>query len=290
MTDRSSSAYFTSVFLHAGFVAAILIFAYTFNSMRPETPKTFELVAGAGDNYGATVAPALGSADGIKLALPAVTAAPAAEPEPAPPEPPAPPVAAAVPAPVPVKIPPKPVPAKPPDKSLASVIKRAEMRATLRQEAKDRKAAEAEKRRQMTEDEFRKEHGPARANAIGISGGVVGGSIANKTGGAGGKALTREEGSLLDAYFARLKARMRENFDSLKPTDVGDDLKTRVGFFVAADGAISHVHLILSSGSASLDDAALEAVRHTESIGPRPDNQGEEISLDFAMREEDGAP
>jgi colicin import membrane protein len=40
-----------------------------------DEPKVFELVAGAGDNYAATAAPALGSAGGVKL-----TSRPPAEP------------------------------------------------------------------------------------------------------------------------------------------------------------------------------------------------------------------
>lgn len=286
MTDRSSSAYLSSVLLHAGIVAVIVILAYSFNSMRPESPKTFELVAGEGDNYGATAAPALGSADGIKLATPAP---PAAAPEPAPP---APAVAAAVPAPVPARVvpaktvPARTAPAKPVDKtSILSSMKRAEMRATLRQEAKDRKAAEAEKRR-ITEEEFRKEHGAARPNAVGIAGGVVGGSVANRTGGAGGRALTREEGTLLDAYFAELIRHLKENFESTKPTDVSDQLTAKVAFYVSADGEISRVRILRSSGNAEFDAAALEAVRHTTSIGRRPDNAGDEISVDFSMHDD----
>ncbi len=285
MTDRSSSAFFTSVFLHAAFVAVIVLLAYTFNSMRPEVPKTFELVAGEGDNYAATAAPALGSPDGIKVATPV---APVAAPEPTPP---APAVAEAVPAPLPVPVPAKttvkPAPAKPVDKaSIAAAMKRAEMRATLRQEAKDRKAAEAEKRKQMTEDEFRKEHGAAKVAGVGIMGGVVGGSIENKTGGAGGKALTREESSLLDAYFALLISRLKENFESVKPTDVSDKLTATAAFYVGMDGSIGNIRILHSSGNAEFDAAVLEAVRHTHSIGPRPDHRGDEVSVPFSMHDE----
>jgi TonB family protein len=283
MTDRSSSAFFSSILLHAGVIALILILAYSIDSMRPQAPKIFELVAGEGNNFGATAAPALGSADGIKLATPAAPAPP----------PPAPAVAEAAPAPVPAPVAArvvpaaKPVarPAKPVDQSLEAKLKRAEMRAAVRQEARDKKAAEAEKKK-MTEEEFRKEHGPAKPNAVGISGGVVGGSIANKTGGAGGKALTREEASELDTYFSALIARLRETFESTKPTDVSDKLTAKVAFFVAADGTINRVHVLRSSGNAEFDDAAMEAVRHTSSIGPRPDNHGDEISVDFAMHDE----
>ncbi len=284
MTDRSSSAFFTSVFLHAVFVAVIVLLAYTFNSMRPEVPKTFELVAGEGDNYAATAAPALGSPEGIKVAAPVPPAAVPLEPTP-----PAPAEAIPAPAPVPVKAPAK-APAKPVDKaSITAAMKRAEMRATLRQEAKDRKAAEAEKRKQMTEEEFRKEHGAARVGGVGIKGGVVGGSIENKAGGAGGKALTREESSLLDGYFALLISRLKENFESVKPTDVSDKLTATVAFYVGTDGSIGNIKILHSSGNDEFDAAALEAVRHTRSIGPRPDHRGDENSVQFSMHD-DTAP
>ena len=91
MTDRSSSAYLSSV-LHAGVIALILILAYSIDSMRPQAPKIFELRGRRGRQLpGATAAPALGSADGIKLATPAAPV----------PLPPAPAVAEAVPAPRP---------------------------------------------------------------------------------------------------------------------------------------------------------------------------------------------
>ena len=184
----------------------------------------------------------------------------------------------------------KPVakPAKPVDKSITAAMKRAEMRATLREEAKEKKAAEAERKR-MTEEEFRKEHGPAKPNAVGISGGVVGGSITNRTGGAGGKALTREEANELDTYFSALVSRLRDTFESTKPTDVSDKLTAKIAFMVAADGSISQVHVLRGSGNDEFDKAAVEAVRHTEGIGPRPDNRGDEISVDFAMHD-DTAP
>ena len=187
--------------------------------------------------------------------------------------------------PVPAKAPPKPV-----DKtSIVSAMKRAEMRAAVRQQAKDKKAADAEKRKQMTEEEFRKEHGAPKPNAVGIAGGVVGGSIANKTGGAGGKALTREEGTLLDAYFALLISHLKENFESTKPTDVSDKLTAKVAFYVATDGSIAKVRIVESSGNDEFDQAVLEAVRHTHSIGPRPDHSGDEVSVPFSMHD-DTAP
>jgi colicin import membrane protein len=103
MTARSSSAYFVSALLHGAVVALILFIAYMANQTLPDGPKVFELVAGAGDNYGATEAPALGTPGGIKIDVPEAPA----------PETPAP--AALTPAPVePVAAPPvEPAPVAP---------------------------------------------------------------------------------------------------------------------------------------------------------------------------------
>jgi TonB family protein len=263
-----------------------------------------ELVAGGGDNYGATEAPALGEPTGIKLNLPAPPAPPAEPPptppdtaEPAPEVPPAqvvdvtPPIPkpAAKPAPkAPPKTPTK-APAKPAHPAdLTRVLHRAEVHrewVDAQREKKERAAEEAAERKLAAAEKLRNAH--ARIDAEGIREGVLGGSTSNKTGGAGGKALTREEGDLLDAYFAMLKARLSESLDEVKPTDVSDSLHARVSFFVAADGSISSVHIIRSSGNGEFDSAVMEAFRHTRSIGARPDHKGETVTIEMKMREDD---
>jgi len=97
--------------LHAVLIAVILWFALS-KHQPEEAPKIFELVAGEGDNFAATEAPALGVAGGgIKLEIPLP---PAPDPSPVmeatPPEPEPSPVVAAV-APVEaVRPPPQPKP------------------------------------------------------------------------------------------------------------------------------------------------------------------------------------
>jgi colicin import membrane protein len=294
MTDRSSSAYLASVLLHGGALAIILLMAYTFDSMRPESPKTFELVAGEGDNYAATAAPALGEPGGIKLSLPALPAPSEAAP-PAPPAEPEPAAAAVTPAP-PAPVKPaavKPAAAKPAAKPASKIpnftrsVERTAARVANRIEAKYKKELLAEKRRQMTQEEYLKEH-PSGAASEGIRQGVVGGSAANKTGGAGGRALTREEGSELEAYWAMLKSRLVENLE--KPTDASDTLTAVVEFYVAADGSLSQVRISRSSGNDEFDQAVLQAVRRTHSIGPRPDGRGDVVQVPFKMHEDDAAP
>ena len=298
MTANSPQAYLLSALCHAAAAALILLLGFAVGQHRSDTPKIFELVAGAGDNYAATVAPALGVPGGIKVSLPqSLPVQPIAQPEPAPPEPM--PVQAPV-QPAPVR--PAPVNTAPPVASKATdvpnftkVVQRTAHRKAARLEAKYKKELEAEERKRESYEQFLREQGaksgrgsPAsrnpRVDAEGIAGGVVGGSTANKTGWAGGKALTREEQSLLDSYFAYFKARLKENH--VPPPNVSDKLTVRVEFFMAADGSVSRVHVLRSSGNAEFDQSVLDAFRHTHA-GPRPDGRSDEKELEFRMRDED---
>ena len=107
----------------------------------------------------------------------------------------------------------------------------------------------------------------------------------NKTGGAGGKALTREEGSELDAYFSLLKSRIKENH--VPPEGVSDTLEARVEFLLAANGSLSEVRIAKSSGNAEFDRSVVEACERTHSIGPRPDGRSEMVQMTIRMREEE---
>lgn len=303
MTDRHAGAYAISALMHLGIVALALVLTYAVTQEKADAPKILELVAGGGNNYAATAAPALGDpAASLKLDAPAPVA-PQPDPTPAPPVPETPPAplqaeptpVAAPPTPAPAK--PAPTAAKPPD--FSKTVARTAARRESRIMTKYRKQLEAdEKRQRMTEEQFRKAHPNAgraapskvaRVDAAGIREGVVGGSAANKEGGAGGRALTREEGDEAEAYFALLRNHLQDSFEELKPTDVSDQLSAKVGFFVGADGAISRVRLLRSSGNAEFDRAVLEAFRRTSPIGPRPDHRGDEVSLDFSMHTDDAS-
>ncbi len=273
MSATSPGAYGVSALLHGAAVGLIMFFSYAATSMVQDTPKVFELVAGAGDNYAATEAPALGTSGGVKLAP-----TPVARPEPAPTPAPAPIQSA----PMEETAPPKAAkPAKPVD--LVAELKRVEARRERRLEAKYQKEKEAEQKRMALEELQRQK--AARIDAEGIREGVIGGSTNNKTGGAGGKALTREEGSLLDAYFSLLKSRIKENHTP--PEGVSDSLVARVEFFVAADGSISHVRIAKASGNSEFDRSVIEACERTRSIGPRPDGRSETVQMAFKMREDE---
>src|SRR4051812_41133462 len=96
MTTDNSRAFFVSVALHGAVLALALYFSYAVSKPKERPPLIMELVAGDGNNFGATPAPALGSPDSIKLELPKTTlsAMPAVaeppRPEPPRPEPPKP--------------------------------------------------------------------------------------------------------------------------------------------------------------------------------------------------------
>lgn len=282
-----------SLTLHGAIVAIVLFFTYAVHTQVKEQPKIFELVAGEGDNYMATEAPALGT-PGIKLNVPTPptpTVKPAPEPEPAPPEP------------VIERAPEKPVPkaeAKPVETKTPNytkdVLRIANKREKRLVEA-DRRKREAEAKR-ISKAEFDKlnKNKPApkpgtrstnvqRIDAEGIAKGVVGGSVNNKTGGAGGKALSRAEQSALDSYIALLLQRLRAAHE--KPAGLSDLLEAEVEFRIAADGTLSGVKIVRSSGSSEFDRSVLEAFARVRSIGPTPNGKSDVWVVTFKMKEEE---
>lgn len=299
MNARSPNAYVFSMLLHGAIAALIILLGYLANEPAREAPKIFELVAGAGDNYGATVAPALGVPGGAKL----VTAPPT---PPVPPAPvaPAPPEAApvqAAPRPIPTPPAPKAQPAPPKSDQVPNFNKQVQKTASRKEarlEAKYKKDLEKEQKR-MSYEEYLKEHGgktaaaagpaskTAKIDAEGIRAGVVGGSTANKTGGAGGKALSREQQDLLDSYFAMLRAKLKDNF--VPSPNVSDKLSAGVEFFLAADGSLSRVRIVRSSGSPEFDRLVLDAFAQTH-MPPRPDGHGDTIKLTYSLRDEEPGP
>lgn len=267
MTAQSPGAYIVSMLIHGAAVVLVLLVSYAAKNVVQDTPKVFELVAGAGDNYAARSAPALGSPRGVGIA--------AQKPESSPIKP----------------APLAPAQSKPLD--MVAQLKRVEERREKRLEAQYQKEEEAE-RKKMTQEEFEKRQAAEKSgakvshiDAEGIRNGVIGGSTENKVGGAGGKALTREEGSELDAYFALLRARIKENL--VPPEGVSDTLEARVEFFVAADGSLSQFRILKSSGNHEFDRSVIEACEHTTSIGARPDGQSEKVTMTMRIREDEDA-
>ncbi|WP_237702381.1 cell envelope integrity protein TolA [Opitutus terrae] len=280
-----------SATLHGVLAALVLYFTYGLSDRMKENPTIFELVAGEGDNYMATEAPALGTPSGIKLAIPELPPAKAApEPVLAPPPPPepviqraperkAPVVAKATPAPEEVKI-------RDFSKDVTRISNKRQARLEAaekkRREAAERKAKEeALKSQRMTKADFDRQNKSkpspsakggssvkvARIDAQGIAKGVIGGSTANKVGGAGGTALTRAEGDAIDAYTALLARKIKTELDE-KP-GVGAGLIVEVEVRILADGTLTGFRIIDSSGSQEFDQAVREAFA-TMQMPPRP--------------------
>ena len=299
MTARSPGAYLSSATLHAAAVVLLLGAAWVAKQQTRPPVKIFELVAGAGDNWAATAAPAAGTPGGVKLKVPATP-----EVAPAPPEPVAPTPIQEVPPVAPATA--KTTATKAPD--LVQTVKRTAAKVEQKMAQKQRmdeaiaaekarkEAAEAKKR--MTKEQYDKVYGKqanpagkagatkiARIDAEGIAGGVPGGSTANKVGGAGGKALSREEASLMDSYFSFLKQKLEQAHEP--PVGVSDKLSVRVEFMLAVDGSISQVHVVHSSGNKDFDQSVLDAFRRVRPIGTRPDGRSEAITLEFNTRDDE---
>ena len=306
MSERSPSAFMLSITLHGAAVAIVLFFTYAVSQKSKESPAVFELVAGPGNNYMATEAPALGSPVGIKVEIPStptltveIAPEPVAEPTPVVATPKPTPIA---PAPV-EKAPPTPQPQSKPVETTIPNFKKQIANKVLRAELNTKKKIEKERveeAKRITKEEFERANktkavavakgAPAvkvsKIDAEGIAAGVVGGSAKNKSGGAGGKALVAEDGAKMERYFALLKSRLKESHE--KPAGLSDTLMADVEFYVGADGAISGAKITSSSGSAEFDRSVLEAFSRTKSIGARPDKKGDLVKLKFKMREEDG--
>lgn len=316
-TVRTPGAMLASAALHAAVV--LLLVWFTWQANRPkDVPLIFELVAGEGDNFAATEAPALG-VPGIKLEIPE-----------APPSPVTPAVSPVSPvAPTPPVAPPVTAPPLPPiiehkpvnlakmvdriaDKRAANIEKKfrqeqaaAEARAAKEAAAKakeaEAKAKEEEaKAKRMTKEEFdRLNKGkttpaqkPAastpiptkRIDTAGIAGGVAGGSTANTTAGAGGKALTRQDIELSEAYISLLIQRLKEAHQ--KPDGLSDLLQTTVKFRLTSNGVVINVTIVNSSRNSEFDASVLAAFRRIKLPPPPANLRTNDYTITFKMKED----
>jgi colicin import membrane protein len=319
---RTPGAYFASAALHAVMVAIVLWFAWS-NHQPKEAPQIFELVQGDGDNFAATEAPAIGVAGGgIKLEIPGPpTPEPSPVVEAAPPESePSPVVAAAAPIEEAPPPPPKPKPVEPKAKPAPAEYKPVNM-AKMVDRIADKRAANIEKKikaeqkaadaraakeaalnaKKMTKAEFdRMNKGKAspsqkpsggggtgalkRIDAEGIAGGVAGGSTANKTGGAGGKALTRQDIELSEAYISLLIQRLKAAHQ--KPEGLSDLLEATVKFRLTSSGEVVNVTIISSSRNAEFDQSVQAAFRRITLPPPPANLKTNDYTLNFKMRED----
>jgi colicin import membrane protein len=280
MTARSPSAFALSALLHASVAAVALLGIFYSQRRAPERPVIFELVAGEGNNYMATQAPALGSSNGLaKLTIPQTVSTPPVAATPKVVE-----VEEASTQPALIQVP-----------DFSKKLKRADARALKKVEAQIKAEQAAEKK--LSKAEFDRLHGKSatpktasaratnvpRIDAQGIAQGVVGGSTANTTGGAGGKALQREEQSLVDSYLQFLSQQLRTAFDEAKPPGLSDRLEAIVELHILSDGTLADARILQSSGSDEFDRAVLEAISRVRPLGTRPDGLDEVLKIPFRM-------
>jgi len=302
------AAFVTSVVLHGLVVAVLLLAAYSKSFESKPATKIFELVAGEGDNFAATEAPALGSPGGIKLSVPAPpvprpepVAPEVTKPEPVPekpiptppvPTPPVPkppmPVAPPVPKQEPVKSPTEPKPTTSKTKTMAEQMRWEAIRSESKIKTQIARDKAAEKKRLEQEAKVAKAAAASapRVDVEGIVKGVQGGSTANKVGGAGGKALVRSDApEMMDAYFGMLRDRLLKALD--KPPGLSDTLVAEAEFRIGADGSIRGAKIISPSGSAEFDRAVLEAYSRVR-MPARPDGKSSVQTARFRTKDLDG--
>jgi colicin import membrane protein len=299
MTDRTPVAFVTALVLHGLVVALVLLFTYSTSWEKKIETKPFELVAGEGDNFAATEAPALGVTGGIKLNVPtppAPTPEPIKpesvkiEPEPAKPEPIKPepvPVAQVQPAPKPPTVPATETTKAPPkQRTMAEEVRRKiviENSKVLQKLARE-KAAEKKRLDLEKAEEAKRAKAAAQAprvDAEGIAKGVLGGSTANKEGGAGGKALSRMAGSEWDDYVGELKARLKAAIPKQSSSDI---LVVKVEFRMNADGSLTNARILQSSANPDFDRAVLIAFANVR-MRFRPDGKSTTETMVFRPEE-----
>lgn len=99
--------------------------------------------------------------------------------------------------------------------------------------------------------------------------------------GTGGNKLTL---AAQDAYFARLSQALQMAF--ILPSGMSELLRAQVEFTLGADGSLTNIRVVKSSGEADFDRAVVEAFRKVRTIGPFPGGKGGTFSLNFSMSEE----
>jgi colicin import membrane protein len=290
-----------SAALHGAVIALLLFFTYVVSTNVTPTPKVFELVAGEGDNFMAREAPALGTSSGVKVDIP-----PAPEPKPVPPQPVPQEVAPEIPAtPLPTPKVVTPTPPKPAEKTVPDfkkklqrevIVAESKAKREIKKEREKEAKRVADEQKKISKEEFdraNKAKGATPAtktastkapkiDAEGIAKGVVGGSTANKIGGAGGKALKTDNDDVLAAYDALFKQRLRAEFEP--PPGLSDSLFVTIELRSNMDGSLTGARVVKGSGSSEFDRAVLDAIRRVR-MPARPDRKSETIEFIFTMRE-----
>jgi colicin import membrane protein len=270
MYARSPTAFFLSLLLHGTIVVAIVMLAFVVQQRTPPPVYVFEVVAGPPTDPTATAAPALGSPEGtveVKILEPPARSEPVEVEEPA---------------------------AAPSKSEAAKPATRTETKAAATAKAP------AKSESKLSYDQYVKKYGKPAPSKTGSSGaprtaavpqihtkgipdGVPGGSSSSK-GGGGGTALTAAQHSALEGYIARLVTALRQNHE--KPPGLSDLLSADVEFLIAADGTISRLQIVRSSGNTDFDLSCIEAFKRMGSVGPKPDGKSDTWVLTFRMKED----
>jgi colicin import membrane protein len=286
MRANSSSSLMLSLFLHALVVGTIILTTYVVARQTKEPPVIFELVQGEGNQVNELEAPALGNTSNpVKLDVPKIEPAPEppSAPEPAVKTPPPEEKTVATP---PVEKPqtkapdkPKPVEKPKPDTSIAK-----EMNKQQRVSYKEYLKKHPTPKQTASSNTPRKSASSQRIDAQGIAQGVKGGSTANTRGGAGGKALSRQEADQMSTYISLLIQELKRAHEP--PPGVSDSLETKVTFDITASGAILNPRISKSSGDKAFDQSVLDAFLRMRSIGPTPNRRPDTWTVTFRMRDE----
>jgi colicin import membrane protein len=267
MTARSPGAIFLSVLLHGAVATLLLAFAWIAQRRVPEQPQIFELVAGPGDNYSATVAPASGSPAIDPLVKTMDRAA---------------------------------------SNSEQRVLKKEELAEKKAQQLAEAEALRANSNPKPDKTSVvaastlpihpvpnKSVSSPPKApkplpvthiNTEQIINGVANGSPDNRVGGAGGSALSRPDAGLSEAYLAMLRLHVRNAF--APPDGLTQDLQAEVEFILNADGTVTGARIITPSGNPAFDRAVLAAFRTMIPLPPPPSGRSTDYRIPFKMRDD----
>ena len=109
------------------------------------------------------------------------------------------------------------------------------------------------------------------------------GATAGPRGNGGGTGGTKYMIAALDAYFNRLVNAVRAAWEM--PDSVTDLLVAKVSFHLGADGSITQVKIVKSSGSTEYDDSVVDAFQRVRSIGAVPNGKSGTYVFNFKMTE-----
>lgn len=259
MRPHSPSAFFASLVLHLLVLAAGVVLALWLNRAPEIQPFVFETVDASEIAPPAEAAP---PQIAVVVPPPAAPTPPPAAPRPPPPQPQPPPPAPPPAAPAP-RQPPPTTPAPEPPRTVS-------YEEFVRQQS-----------RQLERNQRVPEPRPVavpRIDTTAITRDLQ--EFARRQTAPGTTAAQLRE---LDAYIARLIAALRAAHQ--KPDGLSELLSAKVSFHIAADGTLSNVRVVRSSGDAAFDRSVTQAFAAVRSIGPVPGRRSYTWELTFRMRE-----